>query len=78
MPDSEAVARRRAAVQTLVKVATAIVETVAECPQGAPGGVLYAALMSRMSLQTFEQIMAGLVDAKRLRRSGELYFAVPK
>ena len=43
---------------------------------GAPGGVLYAALIGRISLQRFEQIMTALVRAGKLRRAGDLYFWV--
>jgi hypothetical protein len=62
----------------LHKVATAIVETVKETgTQGAPGGPLYAALMTTgMTLEQFEGIMNGLVTAKMLRKSGQLYYYV--
>lgn len=63
----------------LRKVATAIVETVKESPMGAPSGHLYAALMSAgFSLESYEQIMAGLVAAKMVRKSGELYHYVSR
>lgn len=40
-----------------------------------PGGHLYAELMAfGATLQQYEQIMAGLVQAGMLRKSGELYF----
>ena len=57
-------------------ICDAIVEAVkAAGPTGAPGGVIYAALMGQgCSLETYEQFMRGLVRAGKLRKSGELYF----
>lgn len=62
----------------LRKVTTAIVETVQEMgTQGAPGGPIYAALMTTgMSLEQFEMIMNELVQGKVLRKSGQLYYSV--
>jgi hypothetical protein len=62
-------------VNALRSVANAIIETVKlSGPLGAPGGHLYAALMaSGCSLHQFEQIMAGLVSAKMLTKTGECY-----
>ena len=55
----------------------AILDAVKEAGStGAPGGVLYAALLDRMSLHQFEQIMSALVKAGKLRREGDLYFWV--
>lgn len=53
-----------------------VLESVAAAgPLGAPGGVLYAALMVHgLSLGTFESIMGALVRIGKLRKSGELYF----
>lgn len=63
------------AVEALRLLADAIVETVAETPQGAPAGMLYAAMMGfGMSLDTFQTIMSMLVAAGRVRREGQLYF----
>ena len=53
----------------------AILDAVKEAGDlGAPGGVLYAALLGRMSLAQFEQIMAALVRMGKLRREGDLYY----
>jgi hypothetical protein len=42
---------------------------------GAPGGVIYAALMGQgCTLSQFESPMAGLVRAGKLCRDGDLYF----
>lgn len=64
------------AMAILAQVARAIVETIEETgPTGTPGGLLYAALMNTgLSLDGFEQIMAGLVDAGRINRRGDLYY----
>ncbi len=63
-------------ITALRAIAKAITETVALAgPLGAPGGHLYAALMSAgCTLSTFEQIMSGLVSAGVLTKRGECYF----
>jgi hypothetical protein len=58
----------------VLALADAIVSTVHECPDGAPGGVLFAALMPYLSLHQFEAVMSALVFAERVRRVGHLYF----
>lgn len=60
-------------------IADAIIETVkaADPIIGAPGGHLYAALMSvGCTLHQFEQIMSALVRVGKLTKRGECYFAV--
>lgn len=60
-------------------IADTIVEAIKEADPtiGAPGGHIYAALMTAgMTLDQFNQIMAGLVRAGKLRKEGECYFAV--
>lgn len=48
-------------------------------PMGAPGGHIYAGLMSAgCTFQQYEQLMAGLVRAGKLRKDGECYHAVEK
>lgn len=43
---------------------------------GAPGGLLYSALMAHgCSLELFQALMGSLVRLGRLERRGELYFA---
>lgn len=61
-------------------IADAIVEVVqAAEPHGAPGGVLYAALMPfGCTLHQFETIMRVLISIGRLRKAGELYFVPEK
>lgn len=68
----------QAQLQTLHQLLNAVVETVRETgDHGAPGGVLYAALMNvGITLEQFETLMGALVEAGKLRRSGNLYFAV--
>jgi hypothetical protein len=63
-------------VHALREIGKAIIETVKESDPviGAPGGILYAALMaSGCTLNQFQQIMAGLVRAGYLGQSGECY-----
>ncbi len=57
------------------KVASLILDTVKESgPLGAPGGILYAGLMTAgCTLHQYEQIMGGLVRAGKLTKDGECY-----
>lgn len=43
---------------------------------GAPGGVMYAALLDKLSLQQFESMMRVLVLKGYLRKEGDLYHYV--
>jgi hypothetical protein len=56
-------------------VCDAIVDAVkAAGPMGAPGGIIYAALMAHgVDLAQYEQFMAALVRAGKLTKSGHLY-----
>jgi hypothetical protein len=67
----------QAQAKALRQVGDAIIATVRSSgTMGAPAGPMYAALMAQgCSLEQFEQIMAGLVAAKMLRKSGDLYYA---
>lgn len=62
-------------VNALRLIVSAIVDAVkAAGPIGAPGGVLYAALMTHgVTLEQFEKLMSGLVHANLLRRQGDCY-----
>ena len=62
----------------LLAVANAIVESVAVAgAAGAPSGLLYAALMGHgVSLENYQIIMGVLVETGKLRKAGDLYFAV--
>lgn len=67
----------REQVDALRGVLDAILDAVtASGPTGAPGGVIYAALMGQgCSLSQYQSMMAGLVSLGLLRRDGDLYFA---
>jgi hypothetical protein len=65
---------QRDALLTLRRITEAITATVNETPHGAPAGLMYAAVMAHLSLDQFEAIMRALVEAKRVRRQGDLYF----
>ena len=54
----------------------AVVESVKEAgPMGAPGGSLYAALMTYgFTLNQFEAIMDALIRIGKLEKRGQLYF----
>ena len=61
--------------QILKALGDAIVEAVSVAPLGAPGGTIYAVLMTHgCTLEVFEQIMDALVASGRLERRGDLYF----
>jgi hypothetical protein len=70
----------RQQAQALQRIGGAIIEACdAAQPFGAPGGHLYAALMSQgCTLEQFEQIMAGLQRAGMVEREGECYRATDK
>lgn len=70
-------ALNREQLTALGAVLGAIRGTIAECgPMGAPGGVLYAALMGHgCTLSQFESIMGALVRSGRVRKVGECYHA---
>ncbi len=62
--------------QALKAIINAVTESVAAAgPLGAPGGPLYAALMTQgCTLNQFESLMGGLVRIGKLRKSGQCYF----
>ncbi len=62
-------------IAALRAIADAIVEAVkATGPMGAPGGVIYAALMaSGCTLTQYETIMSAMVRSRILTRHGDLY-----
>lgn len=65
----------RAALQILA----AVVEVVAAAGElGAPSGPMYAALMSKMSLPQYEQLMGMLVNVGALTCSGHCYHVTAK
>ena len=65
------------ALRAILAIADAIVEAVRSVePDGAPGGVIYLAMMEHgCSLDQFQQIMDALVEAGRLRQEGHFYYA---
>ena len=65
-------------IQAIKMVADAVIEAVQAAGSfGAPGGVIYAGLMAfGCTLQQYESIMSALVQAGKLTRKGQLYFAV--
>ena len=65
---------QRDALLTARRIAEAVIEVVNETPQGAPGGLLYAALMNHMTLDQFESLMRLLVETGKVVKRGDLYF----
>ncbi len=62
--------------RALILIVSAITDTIKEAGEfGAPGGVMYAALMAHgCSLNQFESIMGALVRMNRVEKRGECYF----
>ena len=63
--------------QAIMMLLSAIVDSVKMAgDHGAPGGVLYAALMAHgITLDQFESLMSALVSAGKMTRKGHLYFS---
>ncbi len=61
--------------RALILIVSAITETIKEAGElGAPGGVMYAALMSQgCTLNQFESIMGALVRMGRVTKDGDCY-----
>jgi hypothetical protein len=69
---------RADAVKILAATVDAVIDTVIQSDQtiGAPGGALYAALMTQgMSLEYFEAMMSAIVKTGKLVKRGDCYFA---
>lgn len=62
----------------LALIASIILETIQELPDGAPAGPIYAALMGVISLEEFERIMSALVTAGVVTKRGHQYFPTKK
>ena len=67
---------REDAVRALSAVIDIVVETIEKSgSSGVPGGHLYAVLMTYgCTLAQFEYLMGALVETKKIRKSGQLYF----
>jgi hypothetical protein len=63
-------------IELVRRLYQAVVATINETPQGAPGGPMYAAVMQYMNLDQFTQMMDSLVHAKRIRREGDVYYPI--
>jgi hypothetical protein len=48
---------------------------VNDTPEGAPGGLMYAALPPHITLANFEALMRLLVETKRITKRGDRYFS---
>jgi hypothetical protein len=64
-------------LDVLRKLATALLNTIEAFPDGAPMGPCYLAFMQAgFSLEDFAEVVQTLVDTGKVRRSGDLLFAV--
>jgi hypothetical protein len=69
------ITRQQAAAIALV---AAISDTIKECPNGAPGGILYMAMMQHgCSYQTFTDLMSLLLRLGHCHKRGDCYFWGP-
>jgi len=60
----------------LLLLCDAFVDTVREAGElGAPSGVMYAAVMDKMTLDQFTAIMTALVAVGKVTKRGDCYFA---
>lgn len=64
--------QKRAAILMIID---AIIDTIREAgPLGAPGGVMYAALMAHgITLAQFEQLMGAIVRSGKVVKRGQCY-----
>lgn len=63
--------------EALIAICRTFIEAVkAGGSHGAPAGVMYAAVMDKMSLAQFEQVMSALVAMGNVRKDGHLYHHV--
>jgi len=68
---------RETKVNVLRALLGAMLDTVKEMgAQGAPAGVMYAAVCGRMSLAQFQAVMGALESAGKVRKSGHVYYFV--
>jgi hypothetical protein len=65
---------QRNALITVQRITEAMVATVNETFDGAPAGVLYAALMAYMTYDQFLVMMNLLVNIGKVTKRGHLYF----
>lgn len=62
---------------TMLFLAKALLETVQECPDGAPSGPMYMAVNAKgVSLDQYQAIMNALVKAGRIRYSNHCYYPI--
>jgi hypothetical protein len=64
-------------VDAIRELARVMYATIAEFPDGAPAGPMYAACMQfGATLETFTALMDAMERAGLVRRNGNLYFAI--
>ena len=63
----------------LKKIINAVLNTIAETPEGAPGGILYAGLMTQgITFGQFQNIQAFAVGAGLVEIKGDLWIPTQK
>ena len=72
---AEITPEQRAALNQVANIICDVVKETGD--RGAPGGIIYAALMAQgFSFNQFVSLMGILVRKTRVRQEGDLYFAV--
>ena len=67
---------REQAADILTLLCQAIVDTVRECPDGAPNGIVYAAVAAHgLSLDTYTQVLELCKRSGYLTQRGDLLYA---
>jgi len=68
---------RETKVNVLRALLGVMLDTVKEMgAQGAPAGVMYAAVCGRMNLNQFNAVMGALESAGKVRKAGHVYYFV--
>lgn len=63
-------------IRAAALVVQAIVETIDECPEGAPLGIIYAALMGMITYDSFDNVITSLVQAGVIRVDNHVAYSV--
>jgi hypothetical protein len=66
-----------AQLRTALQLTRAVAMTIHDMGEaGAPGGILYAAVMGKMDLPAFESMMTTIIKTGLVQKRGQVYFWV--
>ncbi len=64
-----------AQAKAVIELVAVMVETIRDAgSQGVPSGILYAAVMSMMTLEQYQQIIALMKQSGKVRESGHILY----